>query len=429
MNPVTPNSAGKYTNASLYHLIYYGIVLFAALNAVLRPSLNVPITPYYILAPLIFFVFVSQIAWARQWFLWFFVFACYGLLMGTLYGVPLMMQLAQLLKYAQLITFLALLTWLCRSDHFGKFRLQKIAYLLTFLVFVIAAIQIITGFEFPTVVNEESSLWLNTFFFTPNDLALFLSGVTCLVLCSKTNFLNKVLFLIALFALNIRNDAKAAVLAACLIIGMYTMLSLCFKLRIRPIVAVLFLTTIVIVMFASLGDTTINIKETEFDFIQLFLDPFERIINLEPYDLGGSIFDRTDALIYSVEALRSTWWLGLGPAGTIYTLSLPNTELLTAKSLHNAIAEVIVEFGPASLIIGYLLSKPLLKALFTTSPTNQQMALISFAVAAPLLSVSQSSGYISNYAFWLTAFLIWLAPSISPAKMHIKPVTAVAASK
>lgn len=379
--------------------------------------------------PLIFTVFINQTTWARRWFLWFLVFACYGLLMGTLYGVPILMQLAQLLKYAQLITFFALLTWLCRSDPFGQFRLQKIVSLLTFLVFAIAGIQIITGFEFPTVANEESSLWVNTFFFTPNDLALFLSGVLCLVLCSKANFLSKIIFFIAFFALNMRNDAKAAVLASCLIIGMYALLRLCIKLRIRPIVAILALTTIVILMLVTLGDTTIKVKETEFNFIQLFLDPFERIINLEPYDLGGSIFDRTDALIYSIEALRSTWWLGLGPAGSIHTLSLPNTELLTAKSLHNAIAEVVVEFGPVALIIGYLLSQPLLRALFTPSPTNQQMAIISFAVAAPLLSVSQSSGYISNYAFWLTAFLIWFAPSISRANMQVRPAAAVVPSK
>lgn len=397
----------------------------AAWNAVLRPSVSTPITPYYILMPLIFTVFIVQLSWARRWFLWFLVFASYGLFMGTIYGVPLSMQLAQLLKYAQLITFFALLTWLCRSDPFGQFRLQKLVFFLAFLVFIIAGIQIITGFEFPTVVNEESSLWLNTFFFTPNDLALFLSGVLCLILCSKTTFLNKTIFFIVFFVLNVHNDAKAALLASCLIIGMYALLRLCNRFRIRPIIAILVLTIVVIFTLFALSDTTIKIKETEFNFVQLFIDPFERIISLEPYDLGGSIFDRTDALIYAIEAFRSTWWLGLGPAGSIYILSLPNTELLSAKSLHNAIAEFIVEFGPVAVILGYFMLRPLLRALFTISPTNQQMVMISFAVAAPMLSVSQSSGYISNYAFWLTAFLIWRTPSTGHANVSVNTVAAV----
>jgi hypothetical protein len=158
-----------------------------------------------------------------------------------------------------------------------------------------------------------------------------------------------------------------------------------------------------------LAESEIIIGETEFQFFQLFIDPFDRVINLEPYDLGGSIFDRTDALIYSIKALNSTWLTGLGAAGSVYTLSLPDSELRTAKSLHNAIAEFVVEFGPAALLVGIFLLRPYARALLNICPSRHQIALLTFVAASPMLSVSQSSGYISNYAFWLTAFLIWHA--------------------
>ncbi|WP_409846254.1 O-antigen ligase family protein [Roseateles asaccharophilus] len=379
----------------------------ATWNAVLRPSANIPITPYYLLMPFVGALMVSRSAWASRWFLWLALFGVYGLVVGTCYGVPVSMQAAQLLKYAQLTTFLGLLVWLGRIDPGSRHRLQRIVLALTATAFVIASIQQLTGLEFPTVVNEESSLWLNTFFFTPNDLALFLCGAFCLVLCSDNALWKKTLFFLAFIALNLRNDAKAAILASLLMIGMFALLLACRSLNIRPLIGLLTLVVLMPLSVVAMNDTIVKIGETEFDFIQLFQDPLNRLANLEPYDLGGSIFDRTDALIHSIEALKSNHWLGLGPAGSVHTLSLPNFELLTAKSLHNAIAEVLIEFGPAALMLAFILLRPYAQALLSKRPTPHQMGLMCFVAAAPLLSVSQSSGYISNYAFWLTAYLIW----------------------
>lgn len=366
--------------------------------------------------PLIGMLLVTQVSWTLRWYLWLSGIACYSLIVGLFYGTPLIMQLAQLLKYIQLTTFFILLAWLCKIDPRGPYRLRKIVYALGILVFIIAGIQALTGLEIPTVVNEESSLWLNTVFFTPNDLALFLCGVFCLVLCSDISRLKKTVFLVSILLLNIRNDAKAAILASVLMIGMYGLAHLCIRFRIRSISGLLVLIIGSLLAVVILGESEIIIGETEFQFFQLFVDPFDRIINLQPYDLGGSIFDRTDALIYSIKALHSTWLTGLGPAGSVYTLSLPDSELRTAKSLHNAIAEFVVEFGPAALLVGIFLLRSYALALVNIRPSRHQIALLTFVAASPMLSVSQSSGYISNYAFWLTAFLIWHARAWQRAK-------------
>lgn len=389
---------------------WYALVFMAAWNAVLRPSLNIPVTPYYLLVPFIFLFLATRTPWASRWFFWLIIFSTYGVLVGTAYGVPLTMQAAQLLKYGQLVTFVVLLLSLYRYDPDAPTKLMRMVAALTILVFIIAAIQALTGFQFPTVVNDESALWLNTFFFTPNDLALFLCGVFCLVLRSEASLWRKVAFFVLFIGLNLRNDAKAAILASFLMVGMYGLLTLSRWARIKPILSLLILILSVPLGIVAMDDTNIEIGESEFDFMQLFQDPFEHIINLEPYDLGGSIFDRTDALIYAVDALRSTHWLGLGPAGSVHTLSLPNSELLTAKSLHNAVAEVLVEFGPAALIAAFLLLRPYARALMQTRPSRLQIGQMCFIAAAPMLSVSQSAGFISNYAFWLAAFLLWCKP-------------------
>lgn len=403
------------------YYLWYLFVFLAAWNAVLRPSSVIPVTPYYILMPIVLTLLIIRAHYARKWIIWFVVFATYGVAIGVAFGVPFSMQMAQLLKYAQLVTFLLMLTWLYRTAPTSPVGLRELVSVLTVMVFAIAGLQFFTGFEFPTVVNEESSLWLNTYFYTPNDLALFLCGVFCLVLCSNYSLWRKSVFFIAFFAINIRNDAKAAVLASIIMILCYIFLKICDRFRVRPIGGLLSIIFLALFAVINVGDASFKLADSDFDFFQLFLDPFERIYNLDPYNLGGSIFDRTDALIYSIEAFNSMAWFGLGPAGSVYNLSLPNYELLTAKSLHNAVAEVFFEFGPVSLVLFYLLLRPFNNALISQRISSQQICLVCFIAASPLLSVSQSSGFISNYAFWLTAFLIWYPAAVGVRSINESP--------
>lgn len=410
------------------YYLWFLLVFLASWNAVLRPSLSIPITPYYLLMPIVMLLLIIRVHYARRWIIWFVGFASYGVAVGTAFGVPFYMQMAQLLKYAQLVTFILMLTWLYRTDSSSAAGLRGLVGALTALVFAIAGLQILTGFEFPTVVNYESGLWLNTFFYTPNDLALFLCGVFCMVLCGNYSLWRKAVFFGFFFAINIRNDAKAAILAAIIMIATYFFLIICIKSRMRPIIGLLFFIIFALFVVVNVGDKNIEVADSEFNFLQLFIDPFERIYNLDPYNLGGSIFDRTDALIYSIEALKSMAGLGLGPAGSVYNLSLPNYELLTAKSLHNAIAEIFVEFGPVALVVFYLLLKPFNNALMNQRLSSQKICLVCFVAASPLLSVSQSSGFISNYAFWLSAFLIWYPAATGDRSINQSPQRSLGSS-
>lgn len=396
---------GRHSALSSFFLCL--IVYMAAWNAVLRPSVDLAVTPYYVVAPFLAVYLYCYVVWTRAWFFVFFLFGVYGFAVGSFYGVPSLMQLAQLLKYAQLLIFFALMSCVFNLDKNGPEKLRSIVVVLVFLAFLIAAVQLATGFEFPTVVNDESALWLNTFFFTPNDLALFLCGVLCLALRSKMFAVWKLMFFMAFLALNFRNDAKAAILASLIMIGTYYLVGFLSWLRMKPITGFFFLVVIVLSLLWALQGETFSFGETDFDFAQLFIDPFERIFDLHPYNLGGSIFDRTDALIYAIMAFDSTGWLGLGPAGSVYTLSLPSYELLTAKSLHNAVAEFFFEFGPVAVVLIYLALGQFWSALVAVRPSAHQKAILAFVAASPLLSVSQSSGFISNYSFWLTVFLIW----------------------
>ncbi|CAG0930629.1 hypothetical protein PLCT1_01432 [Planctomycetaceae bacterium] len=426
MNTTTNAAATRARALTGVRRFFYVLVVLAAWNAVLRPSVSIPVTPYYLLAPVVAAWLLANDPPFRRWIAWFGAASLYALTIGLVYGVPLMMQLAQLLKYFQLLVFFGMLAWLLRTDPQAPRKLVRIVMWLGVAVFVIAALQAATGFEFPTVVNEESALWLNTFFFTPNDLALFLCGIVAMALVSRMPLVSKAAIIGLVCALNLRNDAKAGLLAIALMVTMTLLLAVCRRTRTRPIAALALLAVAVPLVVVALAETTFGTEDTDFDFLQLFLDPLQHLMALEPYDLGGSIFDRTDALIHSLTALRSMAWLGLGPGGSVYTLSLPNFELLTAKSLHNALAELLVELGPVMVILAWIVLRPVLRALWRRDSTTRDRGRMLLLVAAPMLSVSQSSGYISNYAFWLAAYVLWFwrvaetAPRRRPAKRPVR---------
>jgi hypothetical protein len=401
-------------------LSLYGVLLLACLNPVLRPALDVPITPYYVLMPFLAVLMLRASARVRLLSVAAAAFFCYALLLGILAGTPLSEQLPQLLKYAQLLVLFAILYVLHKSDASFASRCRRLVMGVALLAFAIAALQAISHFEFPTVVNEESSLWLNTFFFTPNDLALFLAPVLLLVLLGRGNTLFKLLFTVAFAVLNIRNDAKAILIAA----GLMLMALVCVKvgrvLRLPPMLVIAIAAVLAVVGVLDFADAVFEFNDQELSALELLVDPLQHVWELEPYNLGGSIFDRTDALINALTELKAHHWLGLGPGGSVYVLSLPQYELLTAKSLHNALAELVIDLGPAFAIpVLIVLLRVLARVCRRRAYDTRDVARATLVIALPFLAVSQSSGYISNYAFWIAAYLAWYMPA--PATARVAP--------
>jgi hypothetical protein len=399
-------------------LSLYGVLLLACLNPVLRPAIDIPITPYYVLMPFVAAIVLRASARLRLLSVAVVAFFLYALLLGVLAGTPSSVQLPQLLKYAQLFVLFAILYVLHRSDpHFVR-RSRRLVIGVALLAFAIAGLQAIWHFEFPTVVNEESSLWLNTFFFTPNDLALFLAPVLLLVLLGRGSVLFKMAFTAAFIVLNVRNDAKAILLALSLMLLVLVCVRIGRALRQPPMLLIAGAALLTVIGLLDFADSVFEFNEQQVSALELLVEPLQRVWDLEPYNLAGSIFDRTDALIYALTELKAHHWLGLGPGGSIYVLTLPQYELVTAQSLHNAVAELAIDLGPAFVIpVMFVLLRVVARLCRRRAYDMRDVARGTLVVALPFLAVSQSSGYISNYAFWIAAYLAWYMPAVTSARL------------
>lgn len=395
------------------------VIVFLLLNAPLKPLEGFPLTPYYIISPLMLFglLFIERRPRIFVTVASIFFILVYGFAVGAIYGTPLDFLVFQSVKYLQLFTVFWYLSYVFITDKSLVCFADKIIYIYVCIVFCFAAIQQITGWQIPTIVNDGSSYWLNTFFFSPNDLGLFLAAYCIYLLPGNAGKL-KILFVwVFSIILNIRNDSKAALLASLVALLIYFII----WVKSKSFVLKLFSLLSIVIFFVSfyvlwLSDFLALVYDSGYDPVMLFLDPLYHIYRLETYNLGGSIYDRTDALINGIKALKENNWLGLGQGGSVYALSLPKYEVLTAKSLHNMIAEWLIDFGPIALLSLIFLYIKYLPLLLIKKPSVVQIQILLFLCAIPLLGLSQSAGYVSNYAFWLVVFLIFYFPPRSSFK-------------
>ncbi|MBO5723658.1 MAG: hypothetical protein J6S58_02400, partial [Lentisphaeria bacterium] len=133
--------------------------------------------------------------------------------------------------------------------------------------------------------------------------------------------------------------------------------------------------------------------------------PVLQLLRLERYNMAGSIYDRTDAIIIGLQHLIKTGGIGIGLGGAYNIL---DGELETARSMHNIFVQTLVELGVIFLVV-YILY--LFRLYFNTSILN--WFKWCFFLLLPLSSSISSGGILSNYMFWgivIYAFLLNKVP-------------------
>ena len=79
---------------------------------------------------------------------------------------------------------------------------------------------------------------------------------------------------------------------------------------------------------------------------ELIFKPIGNIIKLQKVPgSGGSMIDRTNAIIYGMNELVHSHFAGIGLGNSVTMLAKPEYHLLTAKSMHNLFFQIICEAG------------------------------------------------------------------------------------
>jgi hypothetical protein len=164
---------------------------------------------------------------------------------------------------------------------------------------------------------------------------------------------------------------------------------------------------IALLLGAYLWNPNLTFVGYSIELRELVFDPIERIVMLNPYNLAGSVYDRTDAIIYGIMELKRTFFLGIGLGNANEMLKLPEYTLVTAKSMHNFYAQIVVELGLLGIYFIYYVGKKTIRGLVYDSTQKINRLRLIYYISFPIISMQSSAGIFSNYFVWAT--LIYVA--------------------
>jgi hypothetical protein len=249
---------------------------------------------------------------------------------------------------------------------------------------VLAIFQSATNFQFP---NTNYVGTINIFYWVDNDFSAALAAFIPILLIDKNHRnLNRLLALIGIVIIAY-NGSRIALLSM-MVFVLFILVN-----RVKWLGFVLFLLG-TLLAFIVLREFTLGGDS----LYQLIVDPIKHIVTLTPYAGGGSIYDRTNALIFGIIELLRSWGFGIGPGNTTRMLEeIPEYLLPTAQSMHNFLAQIIVEYGWLMIFSFLYLGHRILK--------NWKRALIFvYLITIGVASLSQSVGLFSNYYFFVAVF-------------------------
>ncbi len=384
------------------------LLLTSFLNPVLRPGFDNVLTVFRILMPVMLMLLVISWKYKISYFLLIigsFIFYC--LFLGVTYNITVLnvMWLINYI-YAFCTIYLVYLVFVSKEKDF-----DKSFYSFMYKVYLFVWFNILLnyfGFQYPTLPAPESEVTVNplrAFFSNQNDMAVYLVFMIVLLLHYESKIIPKILFTLMSLYVCYYNDSKIGFISIMMVVFAYMYLHVAKNIKSGFIRLLLTFTVTLfsIYIFVLILNSQIELIFNSGDFTiqDLFLVPFNMIINLDPSGVywGGSIFNRADAIIYVLIEYLKTHGLGLGPGGSVYVLSLPEYELGGAKSPHNFVLQLLVEFGYPILILYLYLIYEWFRRFMKRNISQADSIFIVSIFIVPFIGMSQSGSIMQNYLF------------------------------
>ena len=243
----------------------------------------------------------------------------------------------------------------------------------------------------------------------PFLLVYYKSGKTRLIL-------QRVALLIIAIALVMINDSKVALLGICFEIVLLLILNLKFKkIALEKTIRLSFP---IIIMIGVILLVNINPTLHGYNFRETFMQPFIRIITLDPYPIyTTSITFRTNTTIFAIQSIFDTHFMGVGVGNTGVMLKEafpalnPEYKLALAAerlSLHNSWLEILLDVGVTAGILFIVIIKNGIKLLFVKDRlTRIEKICVLYIFSFPIWIIGASGIYTQYYIIMTIAFLIF----------------------
>ena len=317
------------------------------------------------------------------------------------------------LIFAVYIYIIFLIIFIIRSRNINfENNFWKFLNIITLITLVLAFIQYFVRIPYP-YVKLPVYHGINLFMSNENELGEPL-GFMSIIYLYKILFENKKKYLplfVIIIAIEFINDAKLTILGCLLgyIVLLYLKIGKIMKLSIKTIIFM----GITFIIFTIVGiyilNPAIKFRDYSITVHELLFDSLKDIIRLQPVPgTGGSIIDRTNAIIYGLQELKKSNFLGIGWGNSIIMLSKDEYRLLTAKSMHNIIIQFLCEMGIFAFIVYYSFIKWIFMNFTKLYEKSEYILKFIFIISFVIISAQSSIGILSNYYSWIIVFYVGL---------------------
>lgn len=406
-------SVGK--KVMLHPAMIYSLLVFSVLNATLRFTESGMTTLFRILAPFVFlFVIYSDFKAYKKDIMVILIAIAYSIVVSLVFYQHIAVNMLAFLMY--LFVLYVFVKHLLRTDTQFEKNFWIFINTVTICTLILCWIQYFNRVAYP-YLELAADPGVNVFMSNENELA---EPLCCMMILYLFQVLFrkkwKYLLLIAniLFFTYI-NDAKMCLIgsaAGICIMGLFFLYTIIRKKSVKAAniyaigVPTLFVVGLVLLIIVN---PSFKFRDYSISVDELIFDNIRRIITLDLIEgSGGSLMDRTNAIIYGLMELLRSKFFGIGWGNSVTMLAKPEFHLATAKSMHNIVMQFLVEYGFLAMFVYYKIIRWLIRAVKKINENSFNIAKIVFAISFIFFSSQSSVGILSNYYTWIVFFYLFL---------------------
>ncbi len=395
----------------------YVILVFSFMNATLRLTESGISTIYRLISPFLFmYICIKNIKQMEKAIIFYIVFVCYGLLASIFYChidfSGYMFALYLLVEFI-IIKYLSI-----KEKDFSR-SFYSFLDINTMIIIVFGLIQYVFPFTMPHLQDRGHTITL--YFWNENELSQAIACMAVLYLYryfierDKKSGLKAILVFMIIYI----NDAKLSLMGLILAF----LILLFYKIFSNPWNGVRLSGWTIIaagLFFIVGGMVAILVLKIEFHFRdysislnELIGNGVKAIITLKPLEGFGSEIVRANAIIFGLQELYHSFFIGIGWENSIYMLEKPQYFLGTAKSMHNIVVQFLCEMGYFAMVCYAKLIGFGLKSVKRIRYNHIILLKITFGGCFILISSQSSDAILSNYLTWaIVAYVALLKAQI-----------------
>lgn len=392
----------------------YLLLILAIGNASLRFMKNGMSSFYRILAPLVVvIIIVNNYHRIKKSMIILIIGGVYNLIVSLIgYGV-IRYEYMIFVFYIYAVYVIEYDIWKRSNDFENNF--WNFLNIITTVSLILAFVQYMVRIPYPFVALPVQH-GINLFMSNENELGESLGCMSLLYLYrilykgQKQFFIHLVAIVVILFI----NDAKLTIFGCILgyLILLYFKFGEKIRLSAKTIVMVGLVLGGIVIFTVYYINPTFVFRDYSITLNRLLFSSIADILHLKLMPgSGGSLMDRTNAIIFGIKELINSKFLGIGLGNSVTMLAMEQYRLLTAKSMHNLVFQFLCELGLFAIIFYYRILRWIVKNVKNVYSDKNCMIKCVFIISFIIISSQSSIGILSNYYTWSIVIYIFLLPT------------------